>query len=247
MIPGEAATGLMVSVSDLHEMEVARTGGAAIIDLKQPAFGTLGAWSSEALASAMMLWQAWDAQLPILAARPLVSATIGDQPMVPAILREAAERVAASGVQAVRVGFSRSPHTDACIEALAPLAAHCRLIGVLFADREPDFGILGVLSRAGFTGVMIDTADKASGTLVTHLDPLTLGQFIAETRRHGLVTGLAGSLTLEDIPLLARVGADYLGFRAALCGGSCTGRLNAARLHEARIRLKAQSGNAPGA
>ncbi|MPT23059.1 MAG: hypothetical protein E2577_08660, partial [Starkeya sp.] len=39
-----AAPGLLASVTDLHEMELARAGGADIVDLKQPAFGALGAW-----------------------------------------------------------------------------------------------------------------------------------------------------------------------------------------------------------
>lgn len=231
-----APPGLLASVADLREMELARAGGADIVDLKQPAFGALGAWSTEALTAAVMLWKAWGDQLGE-AGRPALSATAGDQPMVPALLRAAAQRVADTGVPLVKVGLSHSQHTNECIEALAPLASRVRMIGVLFADEAPDFAILAALSRAGFAGVMIDTADKKSGALTDHLDPLTLGQFVAEARRHGLITGLAGSLRLEDIPVLVGVGADYLGFRGALCEGGRTGALDPLRLGQVHARL----------
>ncbi|MFT0861543.1 (5-formylfuran-3-yl)methyl phosphate synthase [Ancylobacter sp. G4_0304] len=235
-----AAPGLLASVADLAEMELARLGGADIIDLKQPAFGALGAWSVDALISAVQLWRGWGL------AAPALSATAGDQPMVPVLLRTAAERVAATGVPLVKVGLFDSPSMGACLEALAPLADAHRLIGVLFADQQPDFAVIGALGRAGFAGIMLDTADKKSGPLTAHLDTLTLGQFVQEARRHGLMTGLAGSLTLDDIAPLAAVGPDYLGFRGALCTQGRSGALDPARLAQVRARLPAQAGTATG-
>lgn len=232
----ESQPGLLASVADLHEMGVARAGGADIVDLKQPAFGALGAWSQEALTAAVLLWNAWGDH------RPALSATAGDQPMVPALLLAAAERIASAGVPIVKVGLFASPHAANCVEALAPLAARTRLIGVLFADEGPDFGLIPALGRAGFAGVMIDTADKKAGPLTEHLDPLTLSQFVIEARRHGLMTGLAGSLRLDDIPALAAAGPDYLGFRGALCTGGRTGALDPARLAMARARLGLPTG-----
>lgn len=224
-------TGLLASVADLGEMRLARAGGADVIDLKQPAFGALGAWSSDALVAAVQFWSAWP--LP----RPLLSATAGDQPMVPAILRAAVERVAEARVPVIKVGLFASAHTGACIEALTPIAARTRLVGVLFADQEPDMGLLPMLGRAGFLGAMLDTADKKAGRLTDHLDPLTLGQFVGEARRNGLMTGLAGSLAMADIAPLKAVGADYLGFRGALCTGGREGRLDPRRLRAVRTRL----------
>lgn len=232
----ESQPGLLASVADLHEMGVARAGGADIVDLKQPAFGALGAWSQEALIAAVMLWNGWGKH------RPALSATAGDQPMVPALLLAAAQRIADAGVPIVKVGLFASPHAGSCVEALAPLAARTRLIGVLFADEGPDFGLIPVLGRAGFAGVMIDTADKKAGPLTEHLDPLTLSQFVGEARRHGLMTGLAGSLRLDDIPALAAAGPDYLGFRGALCTGGRTGSLDPVKLASARARLGLPTG-----
>ena len=81
-----------------------------------------------------------------------------------------------------------------------PLAAGgIRLVAVLMADQGPDLAIASTLAEAGFTGVMLDTADKRSGSLLRHLDVPALGAFVATARGHGLVTGLAGSLRLEDV------------------------------------------------
>lgn len=222
---------LLASVADLAEMEVARLGGADIVDLKQPAFGALGAWGADALTAAVTLWSAWGET------RPMLSATAGDQPMVPAILREAALGIARTGVPMVKVGIFDSPRAADCIDALAPLAATTRLVAVLFADQSPDFGLIALLGRCGFAGVMLDTADKRLGRLTQHLDALTLSQFVGEARRHGLLTGVAGSLQVDDIAPLAAIGADYLGFRGALCRGGRTGALDPARLLEVRTRL----------
>lgn len=224
-------TGLLASVSDLGEMRLARNGGADVVDLKQPAFGALGAWSTDALTSAVQFWSAWPHP------RPLLSATAGDQPMVAAILRAAVERVVESGVPIIKVGFFASPHAAECIEALAPIAAKKRLVGVLFADQEPDMALLAMFGRAGFLGAMLDTADKKSGRLTHHLDTLTLGHFVTEARRNGLMTGLAGSLTMADIAPLKAVGADYLGFRGALCTGGREGRLDPRKLRAVRTRV----------
>ena len=229
--PG-GAPGLLASVADLAEMRAAIEGGADIVDLKQPSFGALGAWSVEALQAAVMLWNACGPQ------RPALSATAGDQPMVPALLAEACAGVAATGVPIVKAGLFRSPHAASCIEALAPLAARTHLVGVLFADQQPDFQLVGRAAAAGFYGIMLDTADKKAGPLTAHLDALTLGQFVEEARRHGLITGLAGSLALEHIPMLGGIGADYLGFRGALCTGGRTGRLDPLRLAQARALLR---------
>ncbi|WP_029353994.1 (5-formylfuran-3-yl)methyl phosphate synthase [Bosea sp. 117] len=230
---------LLASVADLAEMEIARAGGADIVDLKQPAFGALGAWSTEALTAAVMLWNAWPSTGP--SPRPLLSATAGDQPMVPAILAQAAGMVAASGVPIVKVGLFRSAHVADCIEALAPLTARTQLVGVLFADQEPDFGLVAALGQAGFAGVMLDTADKRAGGLTAHMDALTLSQFVVEARRHGLMTGLAGSLALDDIEPLSCIGADYLGFRGVLCADGRTGSLDRGRLAAVRERMPAFS------
>jgi uncharacterized protein (UPF0264 family) len=45
----------------------------------------------------------------------------------------------------------------------------------------------------------------------------TLDRFIKLAKSYNLITGLAGSLKIEDIDKLIQLKPDYLGFRGALC------------------------------
>lgn len=214
-------TGLLASVATLDEMDLARDGGAGIVDLKNPDDGALGAWERSALIEAVVRWRGWAEP------RPMLSATIGDQPMTPGIVRAAAEAVAATGVPMVKLGLFAGGDPKGCIEALAPLALRAQLIAVFFGDLDPDVSLLKTVADAGFRGAMIDTADKTGGGLRGHMDPASIAGFVAQARRLGLMTGLAGSLTLDDIGPLATLRPDYFGFRGALCEGGRRGRIDA--------------------
>ena len=229
-------TWLLASVRDLAEAELAWAGGAELVDLKDPDRGALGAWPAIELHRAVAR----------LGARAVLSATTGDLPMEPAGLVAAARATAASGVAYVKLGFFKGGDHAACAQALAAVAADgARLVAVLMADQGPDLGLLPRLAAAGFAGVMLDTADKGRGGLRRHLDAATLARFVAQAQAVGLLCGLAGSLTLADIPALAALGPDYLGFRGALCHGDRTGALDPAALAEVRHRLAATAGTQP--
>lgn len=225
-------TGFLASVASLDEMETARSGGADVVDLKNPARGALGAWDGDSLEAAAALWRGWPAP------RPLLSATIGDQPMVPAPLVAAAEAAAASGVPLVKIGFFPGGDAVGCVEALRPLARKARLIAVLFGDHGAGPDLLDLVAAAGFHGAMIDTADKAAGGLRRHMSQEALGAFVRRAQALGLLAGLAGSLRLEDIGALAALRPDYLGFRGALCVGGRTGRIDARAVAEVAAALQ---------
>ena len=224
--------GLLASVATLSELNRAYAVGAYILDLKDPSAGALGAWAPEMLAEAVKRWRMWPHP------RPLLSATIGDHPLDPALLRAATARTAATGVPLVKIGFARTGDDaaalPACLDALAPLARETHLIAVLFADEGPATDLVPLVAGAGFHGVMLDTALKDGRRLTDHQDLATLAAFVAAARQHGLLTGLAGSLRRADIPVLAPLRPDYLGFRGALCTGSRTGALDPAALATVR-------------
>ena len=200
---------MLASVTGPDEAAVALAGGADIIDLKDPTKGALGAVSPEILA----------ATITTVAGRRPVSAVAGDLPMAPEAVREAvaARRAAAF----VKIGLfpATIDARRAVIAALADLASETRLIAVFFADGDPDFALLDDLKTAGFHGAMIDTLGKAGGGLLWHLSAGALGGFVARCRALGLVSGLAGSLEAPDVPRLAVLRPDYLGFRRALTAG----------------------------
>ncbi|HEY6992155.1 MAG TPA: (5-formylfuran-3-yl)methyl phosphate synthase, partial [Xanthobacteraceae bacterium] len=120
-----------------------------------------------------------------------------------------------------------------CIRALSPLARRTRIVGVMFADRGADNGLLELMTTSGFAGAMLDTAEKRAGRLIDCMDVAALRGFVGACRDHGLMAGLAGSLEPPDVPRLLLLEPDYLGFRGALC----VGRDRTARIDPAAIAV----------
>jgi (5-formylfuran-3-yl)methyl phosphate synthase len=203
-------TKLLASVMNLEEAQIALDGGADIIDLKNPLAGALGALPLDDIRAIVKM---------INQQRP-VSATIGDLPMEPNIICAAVEATAKTGVDYIKIGFFKSDNLRDCIAALSPLAQQHKLIAVLFADQQPDFSLLDDLAKAGFHGVMLDTADKQHGSLRDRMQQFDLIEFISLAQKHNLLCGLAGSLQINDVEQLIPMQPDYLGFRGGLCVGN---------------------------
>jgi len=201
-------TRLLASVTNVREATMALAAGADIIDLKEPANGALGAVSPSVQQAVVQL----------VANRCLVSATIGDLPMVAETLSSAIEATADTGVNIVKVGLPRLEQHCDCLTALSDNASHgIHIVAVLFAEEKPALHLLDELARVGCSGVMLDTADKFAGKLRDIADHPSLSAFVRHARTLGLMCGLAGSLATEDIRPLLELHPDYLGFRGALC------------------------------
>jgi uncharacterized protein (UPF0264 family) len=229
-------TGLLASVTSAAEAELAIAGGADIIDLKDPQAGALGALSSSVIRDAVQ----------VVAGRRTASATAGNLPMQPRIVADAAERIAGLGVDIVKVGFFPGGDPQACIAALGQLAAGgTRIVAVLFGDTAPDFALIDRLCDAGFAGAMLDTADKGAGGLRRHMDDDRLGAFVDRVRRGGMISGLAGSLTIDDVAPLCRLRPDYLGFRGALCSAGRTSTLEIERVRAVRSAMDRATDDPP--
>jgi dihydroneopterin aldolase len=226
---------MLASVRTLDEALFALDAGADFIDLKEPSQGALGALDHAAVRVCV---KAIDGRRP-------VSATIGDiVSMDPKEMTAAVERMAATGVDYIKIGFFAHPRAFDCAAALKTLARRARLVAVIFADEpwslDPSpsgtrehlgrsrgagvsddlIALTNALAEAGFTGAMLDTAHKTGKTLRDWRKDGELRQFVNRARTHGLLTGLAGSLRMEDIAPLIAIEPDYLGFRGALCSGS---------------------------
>jgi dihydroneopterin aldolase len=231
---------MLASVTGPAEAAMAVEAGADLIDFKDPDRGALGAVAPDTLASGV----------GAVAGRRPVSATVGDPPMPGPQLRAAVRDTAAAGVDFVKVGLAGSPaELRAALDTLVePAGEGVPLVAVLFADREPDIGLIPLLAAAGFRGVMLDTAGKAAGPLPQHRGSAALAELVEGARAAGLLSGLAGSLRAEHIPPLLDLAPDFLGFRGALCGpGGRTTALDPASLADIRTRIPAAQAPEPGA
>ena len=204
-------TAMLATVRTLDEALFALEAGADFIDLKEPSQGALGALDHAAVRVCVQA----------IGGRRPVSATIGDiVSMDPREMTAAVERMAATGVDYIKIGFFAHPQAFDCAKALKTLARKTRLVAVMFADEAYDLALVDALYDAGFTGAMLDTAHKTGKTLRDWRREEDLRDFVNRARGHGLLSGLAGSLRKEDVPHLLKIEPDYLGFRGALCSGS---------------------------
>ncbi len=221
---------MLASVNSLAEAELALACGVDIIDLKQPAQGALGALETSTITTIVTQ----------IAGRCPLSATIGDLPLQAEVILPAVTRMAATGVQYVKIGFFPDGDQRSLIEHLRPIAAQgTQLIAVLFADAAADFSLLPALYAAGFTGVMLDTMHKQHGSLLQLLSTTQLREFVTQAKARGLLSGLAGSLRLQDIADLLPLEPDYLGFRGALCNAQQrTNGIDSKAMHVVRQALR---------
>jgi uncharacterized protein (UPF0264 family) len=198
----------LASVTCLNEAQLVLDANVDIIDLKNPAEGALGALPLKTIQEIVTL----------IDKRKLVSATIGDLVMDPLLIEPAVQAISETGVDIVKVGFFGSENHVACALSLKKQILNgTKVVAVLFADQHPNFDFMDNLKAAGFYGAMLDTAEKSSGGLLNHLSLEILSAFTQKAKSLNLLSGLAGSLTLNDISMLNECYPDYLGFRGALC------------------------------
>jgi FolB domain-containing protein len=222
---------MLASVTGAEEAEIAVRHGADIIDVKD--VGRVFGSATPALVRATA-----DA----VARRRPISAVVGEPEMQPTALAHAAAALADAGASYVKLSLFQQAAPEDCVRALSSLARRVSLVGVSFADHEPNEGLIALMAQNGFAGVMIDTARKDGGRLLDHMDIAVIGTFVDRARSHGLMAGLAGSLEPPDIPRLLLLAPDALGFRRALCAGrDRTSRLDADAIDMVRALIPADS------
>jgi uncharacterized protein (UPF0264 family) len=228
---------LLVSVIDVAEARLAVAGGVDIVDVKNPAEGSLGA------AAPRMIARVRDevpAELPL-------SAAIGDLPSLPGTAALAALGAVRSGADYVKVGLWGSSNRAEAVAVLRAareaLDGAAAVIAVAYADAGrmpsrplPPWELVAAARQAGVSGCLLDTSIKDGRGLLSWLAPDALAELVAEAHGAGLEMALAGELRAEDLPAIRATGADIAGVRSAACrDGRRTGALDPARI--ARLRM----------
>ena len=201
-------TQMLASVANVHEARCLLPVGVDILDIKDPRKGALGAVAVRSVAEIV---NAVSGRVP-------TSATIGDLPMQPDLIDKGLTEMRTTGVDIVKVGIFAAKITPPVLDVLRKHAqSGARIVLVFFVDLKPVLNDFTHLADAGMYGVMLDTADKTGGSLCSIMQEEALRSFVHTAKTQGLMTGLAGSLKIDDIQPLLGLKPDYLGFRGALC------------------------------
>jgi uncharacterized protein (UPF0264 family) len=150
---------LLVSVTDVAEARLAVAGGVDVVDVKNPAEGSLGAPAPGVIAQVR---DVLPGELPL-------SAALGDLPCLPGTAALAALGAVRSGATYVKLGLwgAAGPDDAAAVLRAAREAVDggAAVIAVAYADaaRVPSrplapADLVAVARRAGVSGCLIDTA-----------------------------------------------------------------------------------------
>ncbi|ODS35694.1 hypothetical protein BEH94_08700 [Candidatus Altiarchaeales archaeon WOR_SM1_SCG] len=233
---------LLISPKDEIEALEAVSGGADIIDIKNPKEGSLGAnfpWVIKKIKGVSDLKNLE------------VSATIGDLNL-PGTASLAALGAASCGIDYVKVGLKVDSEIDAEELAKAVVKAakdYNPLINVVIAGYA-DFRINNLLNckkipriaaAAGADIAMLDTITKNKGkNLFNYLTIDELESFTNNAHDFGLSVALGGSLNKEHIPSLYKIGVDVIGIRGAACEfNDRSGTIKKERVRELKEIIKA--------
>lgn len=213
--------GVLVSVRDASEAEAALAGGARVIDVKDPAAGSLGAATAAAIAAVA---RQVAGRAPWTFALGELAAGLGP---IGALLADVAAALAedAAGPAAVKAGLAGMAGRDwrGHLERLARiLPAGCRQAAVAYADFDrvaapPPPDVIAAAGRVDCGWLLIDTCDKRGPSLRTARPAAEVAAWIEQARAAGLGVAVAGRLGIADIPPTLELGPDVVALRTAVC------------------------------
>jgi uncharacterized protein (UPF0264 family) len=210
---------LLVSVRSPEEAIAALSGGADLIDVKEPRNGPLGAASPETIAAITEVVRREGVK---------VSAALGEF-----VDREGTSDMAIPSVDYVKIGLARLRGVSnwrqrLCEFRAAAMEERCEhrsppaWIAVAYADEveagsPPLKDVVDAAIEDGFQGLLIDTCSKSSGRLPEMLSPLTLAAVVGACHDAGLFVALAGRLRTADLASVLAAGPDIVAVRSAVC------------------------------
>ena len=203
-------TRLLVSVRSAAEATIAAEAGAAIIDVKEPQRGSLGAADGETI----------DQIAAAIGGRVPLSVALGE------LEGPEGRPVWQSRVQFAKLGLAgcaRLPDWQSrWKKVIDELPGGTKPVAVVYADwpaaaaPEPE-EVLRAALTFGCCAVLIDTFDKCGPALFDWLPPARLRPFVAKVRERGMLVVLAGSLDERSLRQALTLDADFVAVRGAAC------------------------------
>ena len=200
---------ILVSIKDTHEACIIRDLNIDIIDLKEiskPPMGFVGVEKMQAIKK-------------ILPNIMVTSITMGNNknPYSKKII-ETANKVVSSGVNYMKIGLFSEDQIINHKRFLKEVNFNgCNPVCVVLIDDIKHIHYLDRLSEIGYKGVMLDTINKKQSRIFDLLSEEECISFVRQSRALEMTSGLAGSLTLDDLSILTKINPDFIGFRGQVC------------------------------
>jgi len=203
-------TQLLVSVRSVSEAASALAGGAHLIDVKEPANGSLGRAGNAAIGRVVRF----------VAGRRPVSAAMGE------VTDAAASSV--PGLLYVKWGLSGSGALDwrrmlvDVADRLRRLPNHAQPIAAAYADWQraaapPPQDIAAFAVEHHWPVVLLDTWKKDGTSLFDWLPVSFVRDLLFQSRAAGVRVAVAGSLGFDHLNLVRDLQPDWLAVRGAVC------------------------------
>lgn len=233
-------TGLVLTVRDAAEVDVAMAAGPNILDIKDPAAGSLGRPQANTV---RQIIRRVGGRIPLsVADGELAWGPTLDFDELPPLLRYA--KIGLSDCQDVPAWKSQwRTWKQSLATAIVPVA-------VVYADwiaaRTPaPHEIIHTASQLGFGGLLVDTCRKSQGPLFAVVDVEEIKSWMRAADRLGLWTALAGSLTSCTIPEALALRPRFVAIRSAACAGGRAGNLDFDRSRAIAEQIRGESTNTP--
>ncbi len=222
---------LLVSPRDIEEAKAVIRGDADIVDVKNPAEGSLGANFPWVISSVKeLVRRECDGTVA-------VSAAIGDFYYKPGTAALAAMGAALSGAEYIKVGLfgirDRREAIDllsAVVKAVKSVETTKKVVCAFYSDYKrinsiSPFEISEIAREVDIDVAMVDTGIKDGRSTLEFMSGDELRRFVENSRALGLETAIAGSLKFEDVPRIKEIAPDIIGVRGMVCGGDRNARV----------------------
>lgn len=207
---------LLVSVRNAEEARAAIRGGADIIDVKEPAAGSLGMAPITAITEIIETVTAHAPQIPC-------SVALGELLELPQSIPSIANTV-----RWLKMGLSgcrnQPDWLERWMDTRERIRPHGAWIAVAYVDAEaaaapPIQDVLDAAIQTNCAGLLLDTFSKTSGTLLDAVTSTGLREIASRAQAAGLLIALAGRVRRDDLPTLLAMNPDVIAVRSAVCRG----------------------------
>ena len=219
--------GLLVSVRSADEVEAALSGGADLIDVKEPTKGPLGMAEAEVVAAVVTK----------VKKRVPVSAALGEWSPEAITVAHWHLELKLDYVKWGLANYTPTPGWgEDILDTRRELPAGMEMVAVAYADWEraksvPPAEIVKFAKRFRFKAFLLDTWNKDGKTLLDFLKPAAIAELLESVGRVGIKSAIGGSLRPEQVKQLKGVEPDWYAVRASACaGGKRDGAIDTARV-----------------